>query len=39
VPIEAPKQDAAPAPDGDSGRTWSGIVQESVVEGDMAGAP
>jgi hypothetical protein len=39
VPIETPKQDAAPAPDGDSGRTWSGIVQESVVEGDMARAP
>jgi DNA-binding protein H-NS len=44
APAETPKQeDAEPAPaaaiDGDSGRTWSGVVQEPVVEGDMARAP
>jgi hypothetical protein len=37
------RRDAEPAPsaeaDADSGRTWSGIVQESVVEGDVARAP
>jgi hypothetical protein len=41
--VETPRQEAEPAPaaaiDGDSGRTWSGIVQESVVEGNMARAP
>jgi hypothetical protein len=43
--VETPRQEAEPAPaaaaepDGESGRTWSGIVQESVVEGDMARAP
>jgi hypothetical protein len=41
--VETPRQDAEPAPaaeaDADSGRTWSGIVQESVVEGDVARAP
>jgi hypothetical protein len=26
----------AAEPEGDTGRTWSGIVQESVVEGDAA---
>jgi hypothetical protein len=43
VPVETPKQEAEPAPaaaiESDSGRTWSGIVQESVVEGDVATAP
>jgi hypothetical protein len=41
--VETPRQDAEPASaaevDTDSGRTWSGIVKESVVEGDMARAP
>jgi hypothetical protein len=41
--VETPRREAEPAPaaaiDGDSGRTWSGIVKESVVEGDMARAP
>jgi hypothetical protein len=39
--VETPRQEAAPAtePDGDTGRTWTGIVQESVVEGDGARAP
>ena len=41
--VETPRRDAEPASaaeaDADSGRTWSGIVQETVVEGDMAGAP
>jgi hypothetical protein len=45
VPVETPRQEpepepaAAAEPDSDSGRTWSGIVQESVVEGDLARAP
>ena len=43
VPVETPRQEAEPAPaaepEGESGRTWSGIVQESVVEGDAARAP
>jgi hypothetical protein len=43
VPVETTKQEAQPAPSAaietDSGRTWSGIVQESVVEGDVARAP
>ena len=42
VPVETPKQAAEPAPaaaEGESGRTWSGIVQESVVDGDLARAP
>jgi len=43
VPVETPRQEPEPAaaaePDSDSGRTWSGIVQESVVEGDLARAP
>jgi hypothetical protein len=41
--VETRRQEAAPAPaaepEGDSGRTWTGIVQESVVEGDLARAP
>lgn len=41
--VETPRQqaEAAPAaePESATGRTWSGIVQESVVEGDMARAP
>ena len=39
--VETPRQEAAPAaePDGDTGRTWTGIIQESVVEGDGARAP
>lgn len=41
--VETSRQDAEPASaaeaDADSGRTWSGIVKESVVEGDMATAP
>jgi hypothetical protein len=40
--VEAPRQEAArsPAsePESDAGRTWTGVVQQSVVEGDMAGA-
>ena len=41
VPVETPKHEVAPAaePEPGSGRTWSGIVQESVVEGDLARAP
>jgi hypothetical protein len=43
VPVETPKHEAEPTratePESDSGRTWSGIVQESVIEGDAAGAP
>jgi hypothetical protein len=43
VSVEPRQQEAEPARsapiDSDSGRTWSGIVQESVVEGDMARAP
>ncbi len=42
-PVEPPKEQHAPAdaaePEGDTGRTWSGIVRESVVEGDLARAP
>lgn len=40
--VETPRPDAEPASaeaDAESGRTWSGIVKESVVEGDMAKAP
>ena len=41
--VETPRQVAASAPaaepEDDSGRTWTGIVQESVVEGDLARAP
>ncbi len=40
--VETPRQQAETAapvePEGDSGRTWSGIVQESVIEGDAARA-
>ena len=43
IPVETPRQEAELAPaaesEGDTGRTWSGIVQESVVEGDVATAP
>ena len=43
VPVETPRQEAEPAraaaAEGESGRTWSGIVQESVVDGDLARAP
>jgi hypothetical protein len=43
VPVETPKHEAEPTratePESDSGRTWSGIVQESMIEGDAAGAP
>jgi hypothetical protein len=43
VPVETPKHEAEPTraaePESDSGRTWSGIVQESVIEGDAARAP
>ena len=43
VPVETPRQEAEPTratdPESDSGRTWSGIVQESVIEGDAARAP
>ncbi len=42
-PVETPKQEAEPTPpaeaEGETGRTWSGIVQESVVEGGVARAP
>jgi len=37
--VETPRAAPATEPDGDTGRTWSGIVQESVVEGDGARAP
>jgi len=41
--VETPRQEAAPAAaaesEGDTGRTWTGIVQESVIEGDVATAP
>jgi hypothetical protein len=41
--VETPRQEAEPTraaePESDSGRTWSGIVQESVIEGDAARAP
>jgi hypothetical protein len=38
--VETSRQDAEPAAaaEADSGRTWSGIVKESVVEGDVAEA-
>jgi hypothetical protein len=39
--VETPKQEAAPAAEAEAetGRTWAGLVQESVVEGDVARAP
>jgi hypothetical protein len=41
--VETARQEAAPAPaaepESDTGRTWTGVVQESVVEGEMARAP
>jgi hypothetical protein len=41
--VETSMQEAASTPaaeaEGDTGRTWSGIVQESVIEGDVARAP
>ena len=41
--VETQRQEAEPTraaePESDSGRTWSGIVQESVIEGDVARAP
>ena len=39
--VETPKQEAASPtePERDTGRTWTGVVQESVVEGDVARAP
>ena len=39
--VETSMQEAASAPaaEGDTGRTWSGMVQESVIEGDVARAP
>jgi hypothetical protein len=40
IPVETPRQEAesAPAaePDAEPSRTWSGIVQETVVEGETA---
>lgn len=38
VPVETPRQEAEPAPaaEPEPARTWSGIVQETVVEGEAA---
>jgi hypothetical protein len=40
VPVETPRQEAEPAlaaePEPEPTRTWSGIVQETVVEGEAA---
>jgi hypothetical protein len=36
VPVETPRQEAPPAPIAEPARTWSGIVQETVVEGEAA---
>jgi hypothetical protein len=40
VPVETPRQEAPPAPiaepEAEPARTWSGIVQETVVEGEAA---
>ncbi|MGH6831659.1 MAG: hypothetical protein ACRECM_01345, partial [Methyloceanibacter sp.] len=40
VPVETPRQEAEPAPaaepEVEPARTWSGIVQETVVEGEAA---
>ena len=36
--VETPRQEAepTPAPEAESARSWSGIVQETVVEGEAA---
>jgi hypothetical protein len=42
VHVDTPQEEIAPAapePDSDGGRTWSGIVRETVVEGNVARAP
>ena len=41
VPVETPRQEAEPAAESesDTGRSWSGIVKESVIEGDTSRAP
>jgi hypothetical protein len=40
IPVEPPRQEAEPAPaapaEVEPARTWSGIVQEMVVEGETA---
>ncbi len=40
VPVETPRQEAEPAPaaepEPEPARTWSGIVQETMVEGEAA---
>jgi hypothetical protein len=40
IPVETPRQEAEPAPaapaEAEPARTWSGIVQEPVVEGETA---
>jgi hypothetical protein len=40
MPVETPRQEAEPAPaaepEVEPARTWSGIVQETVVEGEAA---
>jgi hypothetical protein len=40
IPVETPRQEAEPAPaaelEVEPARTWSGIVQETVVEGEAA---
>src|SRR3989337_2620320 len=40
IPVEPPRQEAEPAPaaepEAEPARTWSGIVQETVVEGETA---
>lgn len=38
MPVETPRQESEPAPaaEPEPARTWSGIVQETVVEGEAA---
>ena len=40
MPVETPRQEAEPAPaaepEAEPARTWSGIVEETVVEGETA---
>lgn len=34
--VETPRQEAEPAPTAEPARSWSGIVRETVVEGEAA---
>ena len=34
--VETPRQEAEPAPAAEPARSWSGIVRETVVEGEAA---